>query len=47
MIGIWAPFLASDIGNFFGGGLSNWFIRRGWPVGRARRVVLGIFGPSM
>lgn len=47
MVGIWAPFLASDIGNFFGGGLSNWFIRRGWPVGRARRVVLGIFGPSM
>ena len=47
MIGIWAPFLASDIGNFFGGGLSSWFIRRGWPVGRARRVVLGIFGPSM
>ena len=47
MIGIWAPFLASDIGNFFGGGLSNYFIRRGWPVGRARRVVLGIFGPSM
>jgi ACS family hexuronate transporter-like MFS transporter len=47
MIGIWAPFLASDIGNFFGGGLSSYFIRRGWPVGRARRVVLLIFGPSM
>ena len=47
MIGIWAPFLASDLGNFFGGGLSNYFLRRGWPVGRARRVVLGIFGPSM
>ena len=47
MVGIWAPFLASDIGNLFGAGLSNWFIRRGWPVGRARRVVLGIFGPSM
>jgi hypothetical protein len=41
------PFLAADIGNFFGGGLSSWWIKRGWSVGRARRTVLGIFGPSM
>ena len=47
MLGFWAPFLAADIGNFFGGGLSSYFIRRGWPVGRARRAVLLIFGPSM
>ncbi len=47
MLGFWAPFLAADIGNFFGGGLSSFWIRRGWPVGRARRVVLLIFGPSM
>ena len=47
MLGFWAPFLAADIGNFFGGGLSSYWIKRGWPVGRARRTVLLIFGPSM
>ncbi len=47
MLGFWAPFLAADIGNFFGGGLSSYLIKRGWPVGRARRVVLLVFGPSM
>jgi len=47
MLGFWAPFLAADVGNFFGGGLSSYWIKRGWPVGRARRVVLLVFGPSM
>jgi ACS family hexuronate transporter-like MFS transporter len=37
--GFWLPFLGSDLGNFFGGGLSSTLIRRGWPVGRARRAV--------
>lgn len=46
-LGFWAPFLGADLGNFFGGALSSWWIRRGWPVGRARRTVLTIFGPSM
>lgn len=46
-LGFWAPFLGADLGNFFGGGLSSWLIRRGWPVGRARRTVLLLFGPSM
>jgi len=41
------PFLAADLGNFVGGGLSGHLIARGWPVGRARRTVLLIFGPSM
>ncbi len=45
--GFWAPFLGADLGNFFGGGLSSWLIKRGWPVGRSRRTVLLIFGPSM
>jgi ACS family hexuronate transporter-like MFS transporter len=47
ILGFWIPFLGADLGNFFGGGLSSFWIRRGWPVGRARRTVLLIFGPSM
>jgi len=44
--GFWVPFLAADLGNFFGGGLSSHLIRRGWPVGRARKAVIvgGAFG---
>lgn len=47
VIAFWVPFVAGDLGNFFGGGLSSFFIRRGWPVGKARRAVIGILGPSM
>jgi MFS transporter, ACS family, hexuronate transporter len=47
ILGFWAPFLAGDLGNFFGGGLSSYWIKRGWPVGRARRTVILVFGPSM
>ena len=47
VIGFWAPFLGSDLGNLFGGALSSWWISRGWPVGKARRTVILIFGPSM
>ena len=46
-LGFWAPFMAADLGNFFGGGLSSYWIRRGWPVGKSRRTVVGIFGPAM
>jgi ACS family hexuronate transporter-like MFS transporter len=38
--GFWVPFLAADLGNFFGGGVSSALIKRGWSVGRARRVVI-------
>ncbi|HEY6552193.1 MAG TPA: MFS transporter [Vicinamibacteria bacterium] len=38
--GFWVPFLAADLGNFFGGGLSSALIKRGWSVGSARRVVI-------
>lgn len=47
ILGFWVPFLGADLGNFFGGGLSSWWISRGWSVGKARRTVLLIFGPSM
>jgi ACS family hexuronate transporter-like MFS transporter len=47
ILGFWVPFLGADLGNFFGGGLSSFWISRGWPVGKARRTVLLIFGPSM
>ena len=47
MLGFWMPFLGADLGNFVGGGLSSYWISRGWSVGKARRAVLLIFGPSM
>ncbi len=47
LIGFWVPFLAADLGNFFGGGLSSWLIKLGWGVGRARRFVILICGLGM
>ena len=47
VLGFWVPFLAADLGNFFGGGLSSYWIRRGWPVRKARLDVVLVFGPSM
>jgi MFS transporter, ACS family, hexuronate transporter len=47
ILGFWAPFLGADLGNFAGGALSSWWIARGWPVGKSRRAVILIFGPSM
>jgi ACS family hexuronate transporter-like MFS transporter len=38
--GFWVPFLAADLGNFFGGGLSSGLIQRGWTVGQARRAII-------
>lgn len=43
LIAVWVPFLAADLGNFFGGIASGWLIRRGWPLGRARKAVV-VFG---
>jgi ACS family hexuronate transporter-like MFS transporter len=45
LIAFWIPFIAADLGNFSGGGFSSWLISRGWPVGRARKVVV-VFGGS-
>jgi len=43
------PFLAADLGNFFGGGLSSFLIARGWAVGAARKfvVVICAFGMTL
>jgi ACS family hexuronate transporter-like MFS transporter len=43
VLAFWVPFLAADLGNFFGGGLSSALIQRGWSVGRARKSVV-VFG---
>jgi ACS family hexuronate transporter-like MFS transporter len=40
LAGFWVPFIAADLGNFFGGGVSSALIARGWPVGRARKLLL-------
>jgi ACS family hexuronate transporter-like MFS transporter len=40
LIAIWIPFLAADLGNFTGGAVSGYLIRRGWPLGRARKAVI-------
>jgi ACS family hexuronate transporter-like MFS transporter len=43
LAGFWVPFLAADLGNFFGGGVSSTLIRHGWSVGAARKAI-GVFG---
>lgn len=47
LLAFWVPFLAADIGNFAGGGVSSWLINRGWPVGAARKLVVVICGLGM
>jgi ACS family hexuronate transporter-like MFS transporter len=39
LLAFWIPFLAADIGNFAGGGVSSFLIRRGWSVDRSRKAV--------
>src|SRR5436853_6322813 len=43
LLAVWVPFLAADLGNFFGGGVSGYLIRRGWSLGAARRALV-VFG---
>jgi MFS transporter, ACS family, hexuronate transporter len=43
LIAVWIPFIAADLGNFFGGGVSGHLIKRGWSVGNARKA-LAVFG---
>jgi len=49
ILAAWIPFLGADLGNFAGGGISSWLIRRGWPVDRARKIVIlvGGFGVTL
>lgn len=47
LLGFWIPFLAADLGNFAGGGLSSYCIRQGWPVLRARKLVVLLGGIGM
>ncbi len=42
-VAVWIPFIAADLGNFFGGGVSGWLIKRGWSLGWARKAVV-VFG---
>ena len=43
LIAVWIPFIAADLGSFFAGGASGYLIRRGWPLGAARKVPI-IYG---
>jgi MFS transporter, ACS family, aldohexuronate transporter len=43
LIAIWIPFIATDLGNFFAGGMSGFLIQRGWPLGKARKALV-VFG---
>ncbi len=47
LMGFWVPFMAADLGNFFGGGFSSYLIRRGWPVLKARKFIILICGLGM
>jgi MFS transporter, ACS family, hexuronate transporter len=46
LIALWVPFIGTDLGNFVGGWLSGYLIKRGLPVGVARRriIVAGAIG---
>jgi len=43
LVAVWVPFVAADLGNFFGGWASGFLIKRGWSLGNARKAMV-IFG---
>jgi len=43
LVAVWIPFIAADLGNFFGGVVSGLLIKRGWSVGAARKAMV-VFG---
>ena len=47
LLAFWVPFVAADAGNFIGGGVSSYLIRRGYSVGTARKAVIAAGGLGM
>jgi ACS family hexuronate transporter-like MFS transporter len=47
VLAFWAPFLAADAGNFLGGGISSWLVKRGWSVVDACKAVIVVCGCGM
>ncbi len=43
----WIPFLSADIGNIAGGALTQWMIRSGVPVRKARKIAVSVFALLM
>jgi len=40
LFAVWIPFIAADLGSFFGGGVSGYLIRLGWSLGAARKTLI-------
>jgi ACS family hexuronate transporter-like MFS transporter len=47
VLAFWIPFVAADAGNFLGGGISSWLVKRGWNVVAARKAVIIVCGLGM
>jgi len=47
LFAVWIPFIAADLGSFFGGGISGYLIKRGWSVGAARKALIVFGGVGM
>jgi MFS transporter, ACS family, aldohexuronate transporter len=47
LIAVWIPFIAADLGSFFGGGVSGYLIKRGWSLGAARKTLIVFGGVGM
>lgn len=43
LVAVWIPFIAADLGNFFGGTMSGWLVKKGRSLGMARKAVV-VFG---
>jgi MFS transporter, ACS family, hexuronate transporter len=47
LIAVWIPFVAADLGCFFGGYSSGYLIKRGWSLGAARKALIVFGGVGM
>jgi MFS transporter, ACS family, aldohexuronate transporter len=47
LLAVWVPFIAADLGNFVGGGVSGFLIKKGWPLGAARKAVVVVGGAGV